>query len=77
MRIGILGFSTVDIRIPMRTHLHHSISRVACERIGRARVLECDGKGIVFLERRNGVVLLLLECHETVDVGPNSDVCIG
>lgn len=77
MRIGILGFSTVDIRIPIRTaHLHHSISRVACERIGRARVLECDGKGIVFLERRNRVVLLLLECHGTVDVGPNSDVCI-
>lgn len=57
MRIGDLGISMVDIRIPIRTaHLHHSISRVACERIGGARVLECDGKGIVFLERRNRVV---------------------
>lgn len=75
---GVLN--EVDIRIPDTAHLHHSISKVACERIGSGRVLECDGKGIVFLKRRNGVVLVLyvlLECHGTVDVGPKSEVCIG
>lgn len=58
MWIRILGFSTGLISgLPDTAHLHHSISKVACERIGRARVLDCDGKGIDFLERRNVVVL--------------------
>lgn len=58
-------------------HLHHSVSWVACQRIGRARVLEHDRTGILFFRAEEWSSTTTAGVPRNGRHWPYSDVCIG